>query len=150
MKENKLINEAISQLRESLGNSLSFPIKVKTPVVNLAARKKMKTIQAANPPERSFSFKVAGVTYENRQLLIAGLTKSSPISLKRDPHNPYDSNAIEVIIRGGRSIGFVPKNIALNIAPLLDSGMIATVRIGEITGGVPNYSYGVMVTGVIK
>lgn len=150
MKENKFINDAISQLRSSLGSSLKLPIKLhalkKTLAELVIDTKKNNPL----PIERIISFKVAGVTYENRQSVIAILTTHSRIYLQRDVDNPFDVLAIQVVTNIGQSIGFVPKDVAKNIAPLLDSGLEAIVNIEKISGGGPRYSYGVMVRGVIK
>lgn len=44
--------------------------------------------------------------------------------LLRDPENPHDENAVKVLIENapytGFHIGFVPKDIAAKLAPLLD------------------------------
>jgi len=44
-----------------------------------------------------------------------------PLELRRDPANPHDPNAIEVLA-GGRQLGFVPREVAAGIAADLDAG----------------------------
>lgn len=86
---------------------------------------------------RTFSFKVAGVTYEGRQALIEQLDGSEPVRAVPDPQNPYDANAIAIhIAHGGEvlHVGYMPKDKALEYAPLLDGENIDG-RIREITGG---------------
>jgi hypothetical protein len=46
----------------------------------------------------------------------------APLELRRDPANPYDHNAIAVHAAGGAQVGFVPREIAAEIAPSLDAG----------------------------
>ncbi|HEX2413002.1 MAG TPA: HIRAN domain-containing protein [Solirubrobacteraceae bacterium] len=45
----------------------------------------------------------------------------SPLGLRRDPANPHDANAIAVLA-GGEQIGWVPRELAAEIAPELDAG----------------------------
>jgi hypothetical protein len=44
-----------------------------------------------------------------------------PLELRRDPGNPHDPNAIAVHA-GGDQLGFVPRELAAEIAPELDAG----------------------------
>jgi hypothetical protein len=41
--------------------------------------------------------------------------------LRRDPANPHDPNAIEVLA-GGQQIGWVPRELAAELAPEIDGG----------------------------
>jgi hypothetical protein len=43
-----------------------------------------------------------------------------PLELRRDPTNEHDSNAIEVLA-GGELIGFVPRELAEELAPEIDA-----------------------------
>jgi len=40
----------------------------------------------------------------------------------REPDNPYDPNAIKVALAGIVFLGYVPKEIAKELAPLMDQG----------------------------
>jgi hypothetical protein len=44
-----------------------------------------------------------------------------PLELRRDPANPHDPNAIAVLA-GGEQAGWVPRELAAEIAPALDAG----------------------------
>ena len=46
----------------------------------------------------------------------------SALVLRRDPANEHDPNAIAVYARGGAQLGWVPREVAPQIAPDLDSG----------------------------
>jgi hypothetical protein len=46
----------------------------------------------------------------------------SPLRLRRNPANEHDPNAIEVLLADGRQLGFVPRELALELAPALDAG----------------------------
>ena len=46
-----------------------------------------------------------------------------PLELRRDPANPHDPNAIAVHpVGGGEQVGWVPRELAAELAPELDSG----------------------------
>jgi hypothetical protein len=46
----------------------------------------------------------------------------SVLELRRDPANEHDPNAIAVHARGGEQVGWVPRELAEEIAPELDAG----------------------------
>jgi hypothetical protein len=45
-----------------------------------------------------------------------------PLRLRRDPDNPHDANAIAVETLGGEQAGWVPREVAEELAPALDAG----------------------------
>jgi HIRAN domain len=45
-----------------------------------------------------------------------------PLALRRDPENPHDPNAIAVDATDGRQAGWVPREVAEELAPELDAG----------------------------
>lgn len=63
--------------------------------------------------------------------------ESYPLTLEREPNNQYDANAIRVIADVGypehcdtQFVGFVAKEVAEELAPLLDSGYaVDSVRV---------------------
>jgi len=70
--------------------------------------------------------RVAGVAGAARfhadALASEALAPGRPLVLRRDPHNPHDANAIVVEAVGGEQAGFVPRELAAEIAPDLDAG----------------------------
>jgi hypothetical protein len=47
----------------------------------------------------------------------------APLELRRDPGNPHDPNAIQVHpAGGGEQVGWVPRELAAELAPELDAG----------------------------
>lgn len=100
---------------------------------------------------RTFSFKVAGVTYEGRQALIAQLTGDEPVRAVPEPSNPYDPNAIAIHIAHDGAIfhcGYMPRDKAKEYAPLLEGENIDG-RIREITGGFEMYDGSTAARGLI-
>jgi single-stranded-DNA-specific exonuclease len=82
----------------------------------------------------AFHTKLAGVSFEGRQDAIAGLRAGAELELVREPHNPYDPNAIAVRY-GGLQIGFLSAGIAAHLAPAIDGGARYRARIASLTGG---------------
>jgi hypothetical protein len=86
----------------------------------------------------NLTVKVAGVTYEGRQGLIKRLTGDEPCRIVPEPDNPYDANALAVHVAMPDGtiahVGYVPRELAKEVAPLLD-GEAIMVRIKAITGG---------------
>jgi len=76
------------------------------------------------PINEDFKIKVAGVTYENRQDTIKDLNEVvDELELVREPSNQYDENAIKIMIKESNiDIGYVPRNVAKALAPIMDSG----------------------------
>lgn len=94
--------------------------------------------------------KVAGVTFEGRQALIAQLTGNEPCRIVPEPTNKYDPNALAVMVAAKGEvfhIGFVPKELAAQIAPHLE-GEALMVTIAEITGGFEINEYETAAFGV--
>ena len=67
--------------------------------------------------------KLAGVTFGDCQqnIKLFGNRDINSFSLKREPANPYDPNAVWVGI-GTYHLGYLPTALAKMIAPLMDSG----------------------------
>ena len=69
---------------------------------------------------RSIETRVAGVSFENRQAIVALLTEGERVSLVRDPENPFDPNAVQVVRWDHQQIGFLDKELAKVMAPKMD------------------------------
>ncbi len=80
-----------------------------------------------------FHTKIAGVSFEGRQDVIAGLRAGAPLELLRQPDNPHDPNAIAVHY-GTLQLGFFNRRLAAHIAPLIDAGARYRARIASLTG----------------
>jgi hypothetical protein len=65
---------------------------------------------------------VAGAARHHADVLESGAAAlGKHLILRRDPDNPHDPNAIEVLA-GGRQIGWVPRELAAELAPEMDAG----------------------------
>jgi|GEM_PF-5464351 len=76
---------------------------------------------------------VVGVTFEGRQDLIKKLHVGQSIKLVREPENIHDENAIEVIVQDNNSIGYINRDLAKKIAPIMDKNHDITMIEGKIS-----------------
>ncbi|MGI6635097.1 MAG: hypothetical protein ACOX7B_07995 [Christensenellales bacterium] len=94
--------------------------------------------------------KVAGVTFDNRQRLIARLATYSPelvsITLQQDKANLFDPQAVAVVAsvkdKGSATIGFIPSLTARTLSRLMDKGTTFKASLDRIVGGYEGLSYG--------
>lgn len=109
--------------------------------------KKRKNVSKPIDVTSSFGFhcKVVGVTYGDRQERIKnGLKVNNTIYLERERQNSEDGNAIKVLNERHCQIGYIPKEIAKELAYYMDKGRIFHCYVEEITGGGDLY-YGVKI-----
>jgi hypothetical protein len=68
--------------------------------------------------------KCAGVTFKDAQKNIKtfGCEDIGSYALVREPDNPHDPNAIRVALAGIVFLGYVPRDVAKDVAPLMDQG----------------------------
>ena len=67
--------------------------------------------QASDPIDS----KVAGVTFEGRQTVVRRLRPGEVLQLVREPDNPHDPDAIKVLRKNGDQVGYVEKQLALDM-----------------------------------
>ena len=89
---------------------------------------------------RPFFTKVAGVTFEGRQRIVARCSVGERLVLIRDPENCFDKGAIKVVRSNGQQLGFVPAHVSRSgdssgLANRMDRGDQYECRIRSITGG---------------
>ena len=92
--------------------------------------------------------KVAGVTFNNRQAVLAQLNAGETIQLRREPNNPYDPNAIRVERLNGRQIGYLNRAMAAELAPFFKAHKEPVQgNVHSLTGAQGyGYSLGVIIT----
>ena len=97
----------------------------------------------------TFYTKLAGVTFEGRQLVIRNLNRmgmldpGSTLVLKREPSNPYDPFAVAVFASNGQQIGYLPKDCARQASMNMANGVLYHASVGAVTGGDAGNAYGV-------
>lgn len=80
-------------------------------------------------PEGMEIYPIVGMTFvpgypdyvHNIRRAMESQRKEITVDLVRNPNNQYDSNAIEVRSLG-RMVGHLPREVAANLAPLMDTG----------------------------
>ena len=70
--------------------------------------------------------KLAGVSFGNAQDNIKTFAKPDIrwFAMVREPGNQHDPNAIRVALFGEFFMGYIPKDIAAHLAPLMDAGRV--------------------------
>ena len=75
-------------------------------------------------PIGSWNFMVAGCRYEDRPAAIRDYAiPGDRAYLVRDRGNRFSKNAVEVRLQNGAQAGYVPEEIAIEMAPLFDQGL---------------------------
>lgn len=94
--------------------------------------------------------RVAGVTHVKRQTAIEHLqhyrAEDINITLVRDRQNAYDVNAVAVVAtvkgKGSYTMGYLPRAMAMFIAPLLNAGKAVTSHYRAVKTKAINLPYG--------
>jgi len=89
-----------------------------------------------------FYTKAVGVTFEGRQSTLAILNRGERLSLAREPQNPHDPNAIALFTNEGQQVGYLKRELARHLAPLIDSGVEYEASVSDVTGQTPGHSLG--------
>lgn len=101
---------------------------------------------------RRLIIRAVGVTHGNRQKLLEHLTRYNAadiaLTLQRERGNAYDKNAIQIVAavrnKGAAVIGYINRELAKAITPLMDKGLTVTSRFLNIVGGSEPYlNYGI-------
>lgn len=77
------------------------------------------------------AYSIVGANFRNAEEAVAALQPGTPITLVREPENPYDKNAIAVFA-DGRHIGYIPKKQNAALAAFIDQQGEARVDSYEI------------------
>lgn len=85
---------------------------------------------------KNVKLKVVGVTFTNedgisRQDIIKELCSNDKITIRREPTNKFDTNAIAVWSEKGQ-VGYIGKDYASIISPMMDGGAQFNVTIADI------------------
>ena len=105
--------------------------------------------------KNTMKVRVAGTTFENRQERLQFLKQfhlnDLTVTLKREPDNEFDNNAIQIIVHikpiSCRTvIGYLPKELARELSKVIDIGIQVKASLIQIIGG---YSYKEMLGALI-
>ncbi len=85
-------------------------------------------------------FRLSGVTYDDRQVLIKKLKPKEPLIIRREPENLFDRNAIAVYNNKGFKLGYIPKSRTDSIRKTKDTyACVQYVSSYNDTAGVTIY-----------
>lgn len=84
---------------------------------------------------KNVKLKVVGVTFVNedgtsRQDIIKELKNGNNVTLRREPTNRYDTNAVAVFTEYGQ-VGYIGKDYSSILAPMMDAGTQLEAKIDE-------------------
>ena len=93
---------------------------------------------------------LAGCSFDSRQAYLAWLRMNdqTPMYFEREATNPFDTNAVKAVAEGPHGplhIGYLPKDIAASIAPLMDAGRKIIIVQYKVIGGTEGKSFGCIV-----
>jgi hypothetical protein len=66
---------------------------------------------------------VAGASFQASALQSDDAAPGAALALRRDPANEHDPNAIAVLLAGGAQVGWVPREVAAELAGELDAAV---------------------------
>lgn len=89
-------------------------------VAVLAANRQARTLAAAG--QGTVDTALRGLGYEGRMARVESLALPVPVMLEREADNPFDPNAILVRSTEGDNLGYVARETASAVAPILDEG----------------------------
>jgi hypothetical protein len=85
------------------------------------------------PSDGIFNTQVVGMNYEGRMRKAEHLKAGEIIRLQREPTNPHDRNAIQVVTSDGVQIGYLSKHVTSHLAPYLDAwGGLSQARVVSV------------------
>lgn len=112
-------------------------------IVFVYIRSKPKKSHAAHLPGEEITTYAVGVTFEGRQNVIQTLSYGDQVFLRREPGNPYDKNAIHIQTKEKQSIGFVNRELAVEITPVIDKiyniDNLIPAKVADITSPGTNH-----------
>lgn len=102
--------------------------------------------------QKHFYFHVHGVMHGNRQSVVSCCVRGEDICLIREPTNPFDRYAIRVLRLNGDDLGYVPRDIAAELAPMMDAGQQVRAEVDWLNSPTPEpRHYGLKVrVGLLK
>jgi len=133
-------NENFKQNGARLDIKVDYLLEKGQPAIE--TEKYWRCVESPYEPHESGSFftKVAGVTFEGRQRIVARCSVGERLTLIRDPRNRHDPGAIKVLRSNGEQLGFIPSDVSRGgdpsgLAFQMDRGDKFQCRIKDLTGG---------------
>ena len=75
---------------------------------------------------------LAGYQFYDGDRVVTSLEKGMRLTLRREPDNPCDRNAVEIMTPDGVKLGYLPRSSVESIARNLDRGIPVQAEISEV------------------
>lgn len=75
---------------------------------------------------------VAGLSYHQAKIALPNLRVGESLTLRREPANPHDELAIEILAPGGLKLGYIPRQRNPVLARLMDAGKLLFATVASI------------------
>lgn len=86
----------------------------------------------AKPLEATFL--IAGLQHRCSKAALEQFRENDSVVLVREPSNPHDPNAVQVR-RLGRHVGYLPRDLAMQVAPCMDAAWATKAWIDVVRPG---------------
>lgn len=84
---------------------------------------------------KHFFSNIAGVSQDpNRQQAVGAVVPGEWLSLRPEPDNAYDENAIALYRQNGQQLGYLSADVATDVSELIDWGYTFHVMAVAVTG----------------
>jgi len=109
----------VFEKEEQMENQVIEKIVSVVPEVNLPKIKPTHPFTKVHG--RVITTKVVGLTFDDRQEIVARLHEGDRVWLEREPDNHHDHNAVAVCRGNGDKFGYLNRFLAANLAPYFDA-----------------------------
>lgn len=92
---------------------------------------------------------IAGFPYYSGPALLPSLREGQMLILRREPENPYDSLAIAIDTGSGAKLGYLPRELNMIPANLMDDGRMLTAEVAEINFNASPWEAVVVAVGLM-
>lgn len=107
---------------------------------------RMQARELARPLHRGDFMVMGAVRSAERRDGCASLDVGEVVVLEREPDNSHDGNAILVLAQGGCELGYVPRELAKQMAPLLDTGANVEATVKKLLTSAEGYTLPVVIS----
>jgi hypothetical protein len=107
---------------------------------------RMHARELARPLHRGDFMVMGAVRSAERRDGCASLDVGEAVVLEREPDNPHDGNAILVLAQGGSELGYVPRELARQMAPLMDAGADVEATVKKLLTTAEGYTLPVVIS----
>ncbi len=102
------------------------------PVVEPTPEEEQSFVSAVDYRDPRFTFRVVGDHVGDRSIRISQLGVADRLILRREPLNPYDTNAVMVLDGQENVLGYLKRDVAEWFGPRMDSGRESSAEVHRI------------------